>query len=141
MLFLSMAAAIQIPTIKNEVKGISLKNVVNLPKNRKDGKTCCNSVYDLTPKENQSLLVYQNFSSMCWSNTVVWRAPHAFIFSNIKAGKHLNTLWCLIGPELQGKYLANSYVSLFVRHLLLNKTQLAVISILLWQVIPFHDRI
>lgn len=42
----------------NEVKGISLKNVVNLPKNRKDGKTCCNSVYDLTPKENQSLLVY-----------------------------------------------------------------------------------
>ena len=58
MLFLSMAAAIQIPTIKNEVKGISLKNVVNLPKNRKDEKTCCNSVYDLTPKENQSLLVY-----------------------------------------------------------------------------------
>ena len=58
MLFLSMAVAIQIINIKNEVKGISLKNVVNLPKNRKDGKTRRNSVYDLTPKENQSLLVY-----------------------------------------------------------------------------------
>ena len=42
----------------NKVKGISLKNVVNLPTNRKDGKTCCNRVYDLTPKENQSPLVH-----------------------------------------------------------------------------------
>ena len=60
MLFLSLAAAIQIPAIKKGDKGISLKNVVNLPKNRKDGKTCCtcNRVYDLTQKENQSLLLY-----------------------------------------------------------------------------------